>query len=127
MEEHRTLTPTAIVSEKLFSVEMIIAAVPWNCFSLEDASAEHEYAFGFLLHFLSHFRSVSSPAKANIDILELGCQRRLLLRLSLTCHFLPIVGFVPLFVRQGGIGSATYSKNQMYVINSLNARLTLNN
>ena len=74
MEEHRTLTPTAIVSEKLFSVEMIIAAVPWNCFSLEDASAEHEYAFGFLLHFLSHFRSVSSPAKANIDILELGCQ-----------------------------------------------------
>ena len=69
MEEHRELTPTAIVSEKLFSVEMIIAA-PWNCFSLEDASAEHEYAFGHLLHFLPHFRSVSATAKADIDILE---------------------------------------------------------
>ena len=128
MEEYRTPAPTAIVSEKLFSVEMIIVVAPWNCFLLEDASAERNYAFGFFFHFLSHFRSVSSPAKADIDILELGCQPTPVAEtLSLTCHFLPIVGFVPLFVRQGGIGTATYSTNQMYAINSLNARLAQNN
>ena len=127
MEEHRTLTPTAIVSEKLFSVEMIIAVAPWNCFLLEDASAEHEYAFGPLLfHFLSHFRSVSATAKADIDILELGCQptpdAATLSHLSLPAHCR-----LCSFVRSPGRywQRNLFNKSDVYAINSLNARFWL--